>query len=120
MLLKPIRSVSTKTLPRGIAALLPVTHLAEHVDRRPIECTPTGTDRYTRTLAVCRLGEENLNAWMVREGFALAFVKYSSVTCSSVGRAQRTFWRGNPSGGSQCVLRPTPWPIRQPRRLGPE
>jgi endonuclease YncB( thermonuclease family) len=51
--------------------------LAGHIGNRPIDCTPTGTDAYDRTLAICSIGGENLNAWMVREGWALAFVRYS-------------------------------------------
>jgi endonuclease YncB( thermonuclease family) len=58
----------------GIAAR---DHLAHHIGGRPIECLPDGVDRYHRTLAVCQVGEENLNTWVVREGFALAFIKYS-------------------------------------------
>jgi endonuclease YncB( thermonuclease family) len=72
-------------------------HLTEHIDWRPIECTPTGTDRYARTLAVCRLGKENLNAWMVHEGFALAFVKYSRAYVAeeaAAKNAQRGLWSG--------------------------
>jgi endonuclease YncB( thermonuclease family) len=71
--------------------------LVEHLDGRPIECTPTGIDRYHRTLAVCRLGSEDLNAWMVREGFALAFVKYSTAYVgeeSEARKAQRGLWSG--------------------------
>lgn len=39
-----------------------------HVGDRTIDCSPTGTDRYGRTLAVFGAGDEDLNAWMVREG----------------------------------------------------
>ena len=28
--------------------------------------------------AICHVGAEDLNAWMVREGLALAYVRYSS------------------------------------------
>ena len=78
----------------GIAAR---DHLVRHVDGRPIACAPTRTDRYARTLAVCRLGDENLNAWMVREGFALAFVKYSTAYVAEEAearKAQRGLWSG--------------------------
>jgi hypothetical protein len=51
--------------------------LASHIGSRPIDCVPTGLDTYGRTLATCTLAGENLNAWMVREGWALAFVRYS-------------------------------------------
>jgi endonuclease YncB( thermonuclease family) len=38
----------------------------------------TGHDRYGRTLAVCFVVDEDLNAWMVSQGLALAFVRYST------------------------------------------
>jgi endonuclease YncB( thermonuclease family) len=78
----------------GIAAR---DHLTQHIYGRSIECVPDGADRYHRTLAVCRLGDENLNAWMVREGFALAFVKYSRAHVDEEGearKAQRVLWSG--------------------------
>jgi endonuclease YncB( thermonuclease family) len=54
-------------------------------------------DVYRRTLAVCRIGDEDLNAWMVREGFALAFVKYSEAYANEEAearKAQRGLWSG--------------------------
>jgi endonuclease YncB( thermonuclease family) len=52
--------------------------LVEHIAGRDIECTSHGTDAYRRTLAICYLAGEDLNAWMVQEGWALAYVQYSS------------------------------------------
>jgi endonuclease YncB( thermonuclease family) len=60
----------------GIAAR---DRLAERIGNRSIDYTPAGSDKYDRTLAVCRLAGEDLNAWMVRQGWALAFLKYSKV-----------------------------------------
>src|SRR5262245_58085703 len=51
--------------------------LAEKIGRQFISCHVTGKDRYRRTLARCMLGEVDLNAWMVREGLALSFTRYS-------------------------------------------
>ena len=56
----------------GIAAR---EHLYSHIAGRAVTCTPHGEDRYGRTLATCSTGGENLNAWMVREGWALAYVQ---------------------------------------------
>jgi endonuclease YncB( thermonuclease family) len=53
--------------------------LIKQIDGRPIECKPTGKDRYERILAVCSVAGEDLNAWMVREGWALAFIRYSTL-----------------------------------------
>ncbi len=42
-----------------------------------IECRPRGRDGYGRLLAVCFNGGADVNAWMVSEGWALAYRKYS-------------------------------------------
>ena len=51
--------------------------LIAHVAGREISCTSNGFDVYNRTLGTCRLLGEDLNGWMVQEGWALAYVKYS-------------------------------------------
>jgi endonuclease YncB( thermonuclease family) len=48
--------------------------LVDHVGGRQLACTSTGLDRYRRVLAWCRLPDgSDLNAWLVREGWALAY-----------------------------------------------
>lgn len=71
--------------------------LVAHIAGREITCTSTGTDVYKRTLGTCRLNDEDLNAWMVREGWALAYVKYSSTYVHAEEDARshlRGLWRG--------------------------
>lgn len=52
--------------------------LADKIGLNPIECEPKGkSDRYGRAVAVCRLAGEDLNAWMVSQGWALAYRQYS-------------------------------------------
>ena len=34
-------------------------------------------DRYKRVVAICRLGHVDLNSWMVRQGWAIAYRQYS-------------------------------------------
>jgi endonuclease YncB( thermonuclease family) len=43
-----------------------------------ITCDSRGLDKYGRTLGVCFVAGRDINAAMVREGFAWAFVKYST------------------------------------------
>ena len=50
--------------------------LADMIGRSIVSCQPKGRDRYKRTIAVCFKGETNLNAWMVAQGWAVAFRKY--------------------------------------------
>ena len=42
-----------------------------------IKCISTTKDRYKRYLAKCFKGEINLNRWMVRNGHAVAYRRYS-------------------------------------------
>jgi endonuclease YncB( thermonuclease family) len=51
--------------------------LADKVGAQPVRCAIDGTDRYRRLLATCFLDGVDLNGWMVREGWALAFRRYS-------------------------------------------
>jgi endonuclease YncB( thermonuclease family) len=84
--------------------------LSQHVDSRAIHCTPTGVDVYRRVLAVCRLDDEDLNAWMVRQGWALAFVRYSKTYVAdeaSARNAQRGMWAG-------AFIAPWDWRSRTP------
>jgi len=78
----------------GIAAR---DRLAGYVGNSPVDCTPSGLDAYGRTLAVCRIKGEDLNAWMVREGWALAFIHYSKVYLPDeveARDARRGLWKG--------------------------
>jgi endonuclease YncB( thermonuclease family) len=50
--------------------------LSGMIGRSIITCQPKGRDRYKRTIAVCFEGDTNLNAWMVAQGWAVAFRKY--------------------------------------------
>ena len=53
--------------------------LAGLIKGEEVICEKSGEDRYKRTLAFCRLSDGiELNAWLVREGLALAFVRYSA------------------------------------------
>lgn len=51
--------------------------LADLVGQRVVQCEGQGRDRYGRVLARCALAGDNLNAWMVRNGWALAYRRYS-------------------------------------------
>ena len=62
--------------------------LAAHIGSRSIDCRPSGSDRYGRMLAVCSLTSEDLNAWMVLEGWALAFIRYSRVYAAAEEQAR--------------------------------
>ena len=46
--------------------------LAEHVGAGEVACEARGLDRHRRAVAVCRLSGEDLSAWMVARGYAVA------------------------------------------------
>ncbi len=68
--------------------------LSNKIGRRHVTCRERGRDRYDRVVAVCFVGDVELNRWLVREGWALAYRQYSSdyideETAASVARGGR-------------------------------
>ena len=51
--------------------------LADRIGSTPVSCDPRDTDKYGRTVAVCRKRTEDLNGWMVAQGHAIAYRRYS-------------------------------------------
>ena len=53
--------------------------LKEKVDAKIIKCISSGKDRYKRYLATCFAGKIDLNKWLVKNGYAIAYRKYSKL-----------------------------------------
>lgn len=51
--------------------------LSDRIGRSTVTCDPKDRDRYGRIVAVCRAHGGDLNAWMVAEGWAMAYREYS-------------------------------------------
>ena len=51
--------------------------LVEKIDRSKIKCIYSSKDKYKRFLATCFKDQINLNKWMVRNGHAIAYKRYS-------------------------------------------
>ena len=51
--------------------------LITKIDDTEIKCISSSKDRYKRYIATCFKGKTNLNQWMVRNGFAIAYRRYS-------------------------------------------
>ena len=51
--------------------------LKKKINNKLLICKWTNKDRYKRYIAECFKGKTNLNAWMVRSGYAVAYRKYS-------------------------------------------
>ncbi|MCJ2142176.1 thermonuclease family protein [Methylobacterium sp. E-066] len=71
--------------------------LSDRIGEANVSCEPRDTDRYGRTVAVCRKGGDDLNAWMVEQGHAVAFRRYSTAYAAQEERARaakRGIWAG--------------------------
>lgn len=67
------------------------------IENRTVRCKGDERDRYGRLIAVCYVGDTNLNAWMVRNGWALAYRRYSTeyVPEEQQAKAEKAgIWRG--------------------------
>ena len=53
--------------------------LIKKIGNKQVKCILLGKDRYKRYLAKCLIGTINLNRWMVRNGYAIAYRKYSKI-----------------------------------------
>ena len=59
----------------GVKAKLALINL---ISSHQVKCSIHGTDRYKRLIATCFVKGININEWLVKEGWALAYRKYSN------------------------------------------
>ena len=52
-------------------------NLNKKISDNKVECIREGKDRYKRTLAECFVNDESLSSYLVRNGYAFAYRKYS-------------------------------------------
>ncbi len=85
--------------------------LDEHIGQQTVTCTGRGRDRYKRLVAVCSVGNEDIAVWLVREGCALDFLRYSkgayAVEQGGAAAGKRGMWQGPVEA---------PWDWRQRKR----
>ena len=71
--------------------------LITKIDTTEIKCISSSKDRYKRYIATCYKGKTNLNQWMVRNGFAIAYRRYSKtyVTDEELAKENKLgLWKG--------------------------
>ena len=71
--------------------------LADYIGQRTVVCEQRDVDRYQRVVAVCHVGGEDMGAWLVSEGWALAYRRYSTDYVDEEDGARtsrRGLWRG--------------------------
>jgi endonuclease YncB( thermonuclease family) len=72
--------------------------LGKLVARKEVRCESRGTDKYDRMLGICFVDGRDINAQMVREGYAWAFVKYSKTYLQQESEARALhvgIWQGD-------------------------
>ena len=71
--------------------------LARKISGRKVVCAQRSRDHYGRVVAVCRRGREDINAWLVAQGWALAYRRHSTAYVeeeAAARAARRGIWRG--------------------------
>lgn len=77
---------------------------------RQVRCDEQDTDRFGRSVAICWAGEETLNAWIVKNGWAVAYRQYGGAIYDLEEAAARAARQGIWS--SKFVM---PWDWRKNR-----
>lgn len=88
--------------------------LSDRIGRGSVHCKAKDTDRYGRVIAVCFKGQEDLNGWLVSEGLAVAYRRYSQDYVTHEARARSMsvgLWAG------EFIM---PWDWRRGQRLASE
>tara|TARA_B100000579_G_C22761386_1_gene819141 strand:+ start:55 stop:582 length:528 start_codon:yes stop_codon:yes gene_type:complete len=71
--------------------------LKSKINNKYITCEYTNKDRYKRFIAECYKGKTNINKWMVLNGYAVAYRKYSKKFISQENIAKKEelgLWSG--------------------------
>lgn len=81
--------------------------LQKHLRNTQITCQQIQIDQYQRILAECKITDtgENINAWLVKQGWAIAYKRYTQKYTAEENHAKKQslgIWRG-------YFLRPEKW-----------
>ena len=71
--------------------------LINKLDNKKINCKIITVDRYRRLIGICYLKNEDINEWMVANGYAIAYRKFSKKYVLSENKAKEKFkgiWSG--------------------------
>lgn len=81
--------------------------LQQHIAGRKVTCEPRARDKYDRYLAECFVAGENLNRWLVAQGWAVSFGAYMDLEQGARGK-RIGLWAGE-------FERPVDWRVRHQR-----
>jgi endonuclease YncB( thermonuclease family) len=73
--------------------------LDEHIAGRPVSCEGIDRDQYRRTVAMCSIDGEDVAGWLVSNGFAFDWLRYSkgryTAAQKEAEQAGRGVWAGS-------------------------
>ncbi|MET4041854.1 endonuclease YncB(thermonuclease family) [Bradyrhizobium sp. RT6a] len=81
--------------------------LDRFINSRPVACTPIEADRYGRTVASCSVGGVDVAEWLVSNGHALDWPRYSKGKYSQAEKEAEKWLRGIWAGSFAA-----PWKYR--------
>ena len=95
---KPWLSISFLTLNKNYqCGKISSNKLKVKINNKLIMCKSTNKDRYNRFIAECYKDKININKWMVSNGYAVAYKKYSKkfVTQENIAKKEKLgLWGG--------------------------
>ena len=75
---KPYLTISFLNFYKNYECGIMVTKkLKKLINNKEIKCISENKDRYNRFLSICYLKKRDINSWLVKNGYAVAYVKYS-------------------------------------------
>ena len=75
--------------------------MSDWIGTRPVNCETTRKDRYTRWLARCTVGGEDIALWLASQGWVFA---YRDCKCETVRSAVENAKDAQRIGGKHCHL----------------
>lgn len=82
--------------------------LSGWLGQRTVSCSRKDTDRYGRMVAECQVAGQSINAWLVNQGWAMAYVQYGGAVYLPLQNQAKAAGRGIWQGVFQA-----PWDYRR-------
>ena len=95
---KPYLIISFLNFQRNYeCGLMATNQLKKFINNRTIKCTSENKDRYNRYLSTCYLKKIDINSWLVKNGYAIAYRRYSKKYVLEEQHAEKNklgIWQG--------------------------
>ena len=96
---KPWLNLHIITLDKDYECGLKTTNLLrKFVKNETLVCKKKSIDRYKRVIAICFKGRRDVNSWLVRNGLAVSYTKYSKkyiINENDAKKEKKGLWAGN-------------------------